>query len=50
LHLTSELAIGATLDNRDGFVGCIRALLLNGNLIDLKSYAERGNKFNLNLI
>lgn len=41
LYLTSELSIGATLDYQDGFVGCIRALLLNGNPIDLKSYAER---------
>lgn len=42
LYLTSEMVIGATIDYRDGFVGCIRALLLNGQLIDLKSYARRG--------
>lgn len=42
LYLTSELVIGATIDYRDGFVGCIRALLLNGILVDLKSYATRG--------
>ncbi|KAJ6647209.1 Neurexin-4 [Pseudolycoriella hygida] len=42
LHLTSELVIGATIDYRDGFVGCIRALLLNGIMVDLKSYATRG--------
>lgn len=42
LHLTSEMVLGATIDYRDGFVGCIRALLLNGQLIDLKSYANRG--------
>lgn len=42
LHLTSELIIGATIDFRDGFVGCIRALLLNGQLVNLKSYANRG--------
>lgn len=42
LHLTSEMVFGATIDYRDGFVGCIRALLLNGQLIDLKSYARRG--------
>lgn len=28
LYLSSQLAIGATLDYQDGFVGCIRALLL----------------------
>lgn len=42
LFLTSHLVIGATIDYRDGFVGCIRALLLNGQLVDLKSYANRG--------
>lgn len=36
------MVIGATIDYRDGFVGCMRALLLNGQLIDLKSYARRG--------
>lgn len=41
INLTSEMIIGAKLDNREGFVGCIRALLLNGKLIDLKSYAQR---------
>ena len=33
---------GSTVDYRDGFVGCIRALLLNGQLMDLRSYANRG--------
>lgn len=42
LHLTSELVIGATIDFRDGFVGCIRALLLNGRLVDLRSYPRQG--------
>lgn len=36
------MVIGATIDYRDGFTGCMRALLLNGQLIDLKSYARRG--------
>lgn len=44
LYLTSDLAIGATLDYRDGFTGCIRALLLNGVLVDLRSYAEKEKK------
>lgn len=42
LHLTSDLVIGSTVDYRDGYVGCIRALLLNGQLVDLRKYAERG--------
>ncbi|XP_055840610.1 neurexin-4 isoform X1 [Episyrphus balteatus] len=42
LHLTSDLVIGATTEYRDGYVGCIRALLLNGKMVDLKSYAMRG--------
>jgi contactin associated protein-like 2 len=40
LHLTSELVMGAAYDYRDGFVGCMRALLLNGNLVDMRSYSE----------
>ncbi|XP_065359085.1 neurexin-4 isoform X1 [Calliphora vicina] len=42
LHLTSDLVIGATTEYRDGYVGCIRALLLNGKMVDLKQYAQRG--------
>uniref|UniRef100_A0A8D8V989 Neurexin-4 n=2 Tax=Cacopsylla melanoneura TaxID=428564 RepID=A0A8D8V989_9HEMI len=42
LHLTSDLVIGSTVDNHDGYTGCIRALLLNGQPVDLKSYATRG--------
>lgn len=42
LHLTSDLVVGSTVDYRDGFVGCIRALLLNGQLMDLRSFANRG--------
>lgn len=33
---------GSTVDYRDGFVGCIRALMLNGELQDLRSRAEQG--------
>lgn len=33
---------GASVDYRDGYTGCIRALLLNGKHVDLKSYADRG--------
>lgn len=42
LHLTSKLVIGSNVDNRDGYTGCIRALLLNGQPVDLKSYAMKG--------
>ncbi|XP_016910778.1 neurexin-4 isoform X1 [Apis cerana] len=41
LHLTSEFVVGATTDYRDGYVGCIRALLLNGQLQDLRSYTRQ---------
>ncbi|EFN81641.1 Neurexin-4 [Harpegnathos saltator] len=42
IHLTSDLVVGATTDYRDGYVGCIRSLLLNGQLQDLRSHARRG--------
>ena len=31
-----------SLSYRDGFVGCVRALMLNGQLQDLRSHAEQG--------
>ncbi|XP_050681113.1 neurexin-4 [Leptidea sinapis] len=42
LSLTTALALGATLDRKDGFVGCVRALLLNGRPVDLRAHARRG--------
>ncbi|KPJ11812.1 Neurexin-4 [Papilio machaon] len=42
LHLTTALALGASLERTDGFVGCVRALLLNGRPVDLLTYARRG--------
>ncbi|XP_058793266.1 neurexin-4 [Phymastichus coffea] len=42
LFLTSDLVVGATTDYRDGYVGCIRSLLLNGKLQDLRGYARHG--------
>lgn len=42
LHLTSRLSLGATIDYRDGFTGCMRALLLNGILVDLRKEANKG--------
>nr|NVI76555.1 neurexin IV [Cucujiformia] len=42
IHLTSNLVLGASTDYRDGFTGCMRALLINGVHVDLRSYARRG--------
>lgn len=42
IHLTSQLVVGATTEFRDGYVGCIRSLLLNGQLQDLRGRARRG--------
>lgn len=42
LQLTSGLVLGAALDHKDGFVGCMRALLLNGKAVDLRAHARRG--------
>ncbi|CAH0552688.1 unnamed protein product [Brassicogethes aeneus] len=39
LHLT-EFVIGASIDFRDGYTGCVRALLINGQHIDLRRYAR----------
>lgn len=46
LQLNSPFVLGASVDYRDGFVGCIRALLLNGRPQDLRGYAERGSDLN----
>ncbi|XP_050293158.1 neurexin-4 isoform X2 [Anthonomus grandis grandis] len=42
IHLTSALVIGASTDYRDGYTGCMRALLINGKHVDLREYARRG--------
>ncbi|CAH1134406.1 unnamed protein product [Ceutorhynchus assimilis] len=42
IHLASALVIGASADYRDGFTGCMRALLINGKHVDLREYARRG--------
>ncbi|GIX99848.1 neurexin-4 [Caerostris darwini] len=39
LYLTSKLIIGATVEYREGFVGCLRALMLNGAVVDLQRMA-----------
>ncbi|CAG9559492.1 unnamed protein product [Danaus chrysippus] len=42
LQLATPLVLGASLDRKDGFVGCMRALLLNGRPVDLRGHARRG--------
>uniref|UniRef100_A0A646QGQ6 Neurexin4 n=1 Tax=Hemiscolopendra marginata TaxID=943146 RepID=A0A646QGQ6_9MYRI len=42
IQLTSELVIGATVDYQDGYLGCMRALMLNGQPVDLRGMASRG--------
>lgn len=34
--------LGSSSDEQNGFIGCIRAFMLNGQLVDLKSYAKKG--------
>ena len=34
---------GATVDYKDGFVGCMRALMANGKILNLKEKVERGD-------
>ncbi len=41
-RFTSNLTIGASVNYRDGFVGCIRGLQVNGRIIDLVAIANRG--------
>ncbi|XP_066260020.1 neurexin-4 isoform X2 [Euwallacea similis] len=42
IHLTSALVIGASTDYRDGFTGCMRALLINGKHVNLREFAHKG--------
>ena len=46
IQLTSNLVIGATVDYREGFVGCVRSFLLNGYFIDL--YAMASDTYGVN--
>lgn len=46
LNLTSPLVIGATVDYKEGFVGCLRALMVNGKVIDLMG-AVRGGLYGI---
>jgi contactin associated protein-like 2 len=35
LQLTSPLVLGGTVDEREGYVGCVRSLLIDGQFMDL---------------
>lgn len=43
LYLTSYLVIGATTEYREGYLGCMRSLVINGVPVELKKYAHQGN-------
>lgn len=42
LDLNSDLVIGAAVDYKDGYVGCMRAFVVNGIPQDLRGMVERG--------
>ncbi|ESO94302.1 hypothetical protein LOTGIDRAFT_118711, partial [Lottia gigantea] len=42
LDLTGQLVIGAAVDYNDGYVGCMRGLRVNGQLLDMRGMVERG--------
>lgn len=42
LYLTSYFVIGATTEYREGFLGCMRALMINGQQVELVKYAKQG--------
>ena len=43
LHEESSCVItGGAVDYTEGFVGCMRALLVNGQMMDLRGKVERG--------
>ncbi|KAL5009720.1 hypothetical protein ScPMuIL_012025 [Solemya velum] len=44
LDLTSKLIIGATVEGRNGFVGCMRGLRVNGVLMDMRGMVTRGEQ------
>jgi contactin associated protein-like 2 len=41
IHLTTDLFVGSSTDYRDGYVGCLRSLLVNGVMFDLKMAASK---------
>ena len=42
LNLTKPLTVGAAVDHRDGYVGCMRGLRVNGVLMDMRGKLQRG--------
>ena len=42
MQLKSHLVVGATVDYRDGFVGCMRGLMVNGHHLDMRAAALTG--------
>ena len=44
LELTKPLTVGAAIDHRDGYVGCMRGLRVNGVLMDMRGKITRGEE------
>lgn len=42
LPISSHLFVGATEDYKEGYVGCMRSLLINGQFIDIYKFAKAG--------
>lgn len=42
MDLTKPLTVGAAVDHRDGFVGCMRGLRVNGVLMDMRGAVRKG--------
>ncbi|OAF69345.1 Cell recognition molecule Caspr5 [Intoshia linei] len=40
LQLSSKLYIGSSVDNSNGFIGCFRALVINGYIVNLKKIVD----------
>lgn len=47
-HLTSRIVIGATVEEREGYVGCLRSLMLNGYFIDLAGMTRERKFYGIN--
>jgi len=41
-NISSKWVVGATVDEKEGYVGCMRALSINGHFVDLKSIVTQG--------
>jgi len=50
IELHQEMIIGSTVEYRDGYVGCIRAFLINGQMVDLtRLFYEGDSQYGLSL-